>query len=358
MNRRFAGIPSMKHYTFVDYATQAYLLVVALLMLFFHSERTPNWRWLLPTHLVVMALIHFMIQFHARRRPRGFAEFLRYFYPVLLFTGFYRETGELHHMFFPEFLDPVLIRIEEQIFGYQPSLLFMDRLPYLLVSELFYAAYFSYYIMILGVGIALYLRNRYQFFHYVSVVAFVFYICYLTYIILPVMGPRAFYRDEAEYALPPDVIPAEVPAYPESVQRGPFYQIMAVIYEHLEAPGAAFPSSHVAVALATVWFSFLYLRRIRHVHLVVAILLCISTVYCRYHYIIDVIAGILTTLLLVPLGHWLYFRFSDPNRLKLSDSLAPSPAIANLAVSLSSNPDPVSPPPGGRATDGENIRVG
>jgi membrane-associated phospholipid phosphatase len=310
----------MKHYTFIDYATQAYLLLVALLMLFFHNERTPHWRWLLPTHLVIMALIHLMIHFHARRRSRGFLEFLRYFYPVLLFTGFYRETGELHHMFFPELLDPALIRLEEQIFGCQPSLVFMDRLPYLAVSELFYAAYFSYYIMILGVGIALYFRNRYQFFHYVSVVAFVFYVCYFTYIIIPVMGPRVFYLDNPELVLPPEAIPAEIPAYPESVQRGPFYAIMAVIYEHLESRGAAFPSSHVAVALATVWFSFLYLRRIRYVHLVVAILLCISTVYCRYHYIIDVVAGILAAALLVPLGHWLYFRFHDPKRFHFESS--------------------------------------
>jgi membrane-associated phospholipid phosphatase len=307
----------MKHYTFVDYATQGYLLVVALLMLFFHSERTPNWLWLFPTHLALMALIHWMISVHARRPAPAWFEFLRYFYPVLLFTGFYRETGELHHMFFPEYLDPLLIRIEAQIFGGQPSLGFMDRLPYLAISELFYAAYFSYYIMILGMGIALYVRNRTHFFHYVSVVAFVFYCCYLTYIFLPVMGPRAFYREADTFFLPPEVTPAEIPAYPEAVKPGGFYQVMAFIYANLETPGAAFPSSHVAVALTTVWFSFLYLRRIRYVHLVVVILLCIATVYCRYHYVIDVFAGILAAALLVPLGHWLFFRFHEPRPLEI-----------------------------------------
>lgn len=305
----------MKHYTFVDYATQMYLLAVSLLMLLFHSDRTPNWVWLLPVHVLVMGVIHAMIWYDARRRPGGVLEFLRYFYPVLLFTGFYRSTGELHHMFFERFLDVWLIRGEEWLFGCQPSLEFMEWLPYLAVSELLYAAYFSYYIMIAGVGLALYLRSREQFYHYVSVVAFVFYVCYLTYIILPVAGPRIFYRVDAAFHLPAEVMPAELPGYPGLIERGLFFRIMALLYAHLESPGAAFPSSHVAVALATVWFSYLYLRRIRHVHLVVAILLCISTVYCRYHYIIDVIAGVLTAAVLVPLGHWLHHRFTDPSRL-------------------------------------------
>jgi hypothetical protein len=56
-----------------------------------------------------------------------------------------------------------------------------------------------------------------------------------------------------------------------------------------ESPGAALPSSHVAVAVCTVYFSFRYLPRIRYLHLIMAILLCGSTVYCRYHYVVDVL---------------------------------------------------------------------
>ena len=85
---------------------------------------------------------------------------------------------------------------------------------------------------------------------------------------------------------------------------------MKWIYRTFEAPGAAFPSSHVAVALCTVSFSFRYLRPIRYAHLVVAVLLCVSTVYCRYHYVVDVLAGLVTAAVVVPTGNWLYFRFS------------------------------------------------
>ncbi len=302
----------MKYYVFVDFATQGYMAIVAVLILLFHGTTVPSWPWLVAAHGVGMALVHWLILAHARRPANGVLDFLRHFYPVLLYTGFYRETEELNQMFIAGYLDPTLFRLEQRLFGSQPSLAFMELLPYAWVSEVLYTAYFSYYLMIAGVGVALFLRDRRQFFHYVSVVSFVFYVCYLTYIIIPVVGPRILYRTIPGYVLPADVVPAVIPAVPATVRSGPIFQLMAWIYETFEALGAAFPSSHVAVAIATAWFSFRYLRRIRWFHAVMVALLCISTVYGRYHYVVDVVAGILTAAILVPAGNWLYTRFQEP----------------------------------------------
>lgn len=302
---------SLKRYTFVDWATQGYMALVAVLVVAFHGTAVPFWPWLVAAHAVGIGLVHVVIQAHARRPANQVLDFLRHFYPVLLYVGFYRETGELNHMFTPDYLDPVCIRLDEMIFGAQPSIVFMQRLPHWLVSEMFYAAYFSYYVMIAGVGLALYLRDRRQFFHYLSVVCFVFYVCYVVYIFTPVMGPRVFHRGIDGYSLPPEIQPEVVPEFPAAVQAGPFFKLMAWIYDIFEAPGAAFPSSHVAVAITTAWFSFRYLRRIRIPHFIMVVLLCLSTVYCRYHYAVDVMAGVATAALLLPLGNWLYQRFGQ-----------------------------------------------
>jgi membrane-associated phospholipid phosphatase len=299
----------VEHYTFVDYATQGYLVLVALIVLCLGARTVPFWPLLLLAHGAAVCLVQALIQLNATRPRNHVVEFLRHFYPVLLYTGFYRETGVLNQGLISGFLDPFFIRLETHVFGLQPSLAFMDRLPYPGVSELFYAAYFSYYLMIVGVGLALFLRKRGHFFHYVSVVSFTFYVCYLIYIFTPVMGPRIFFREITDYHLPPDVMPAVQPVFPDTIQAGLFYQIMAFIYRVFEAPGAAFPSSHVAIALCTLFFSFRYLRPIRWVHLVVVVLLCLSTVYCRYHYVVDVVAGLLTATILIPLGNWLYLKF-------------------------------------------------
>jgi membrane-associated phospholipid phosphatase len=303
----------MKQYTFVDYATQAYSALVAVLILLFHNRTVAHWPWLLAAHATGLALVHWLIQRNARGHSGKALDFLRHFYPVLLYTGFFCETGALNRMFFGDYLDPVVIRWDQALFGCQPSTLFMQKLPYLPVSEIFYAAYFSYYVMIGGVGIALFVRNREQFFHYVSVVSFVFYVCYLIYIIVPVIGPMVFFSEQNGYVLPPEIQRlTSTTVYPETVQRGVFSPLMAWIYRTFEAPGAAIPSSHVAIALCTVFFSFRYLRRIRYLHLAVALLLCLATIYCRYHYVSDVLAGVVTAALLVPLGNWLYFKVGQP----------------------------------------------
>jgi membrane-associated phospholipid phosphatase len=311
---------AVKNYTFVDYATQAYMALVGLLILVFHNDTVPNWPGLLGAHVVGLVLVHWLIQAQARRKPAPLLDFLRHFYPVLLYTAFFVETGSLNRMFFRDYLDPMVVQWEQGLFGCQPSVLFMQKLPWLAVSELFYASYFSYYIMIVGVGIALFLRDRRQFFHYVSVVSFLFYVCYLIYIVLPVIGSRVFFYQVDSYVLPEATQQLAVTsAYPEAIQAGVFFRLMKWVYRVFEAPGAALPSSHVAVALCTVFFSFRYLRRIRYVHLAVALLLCLSTIYCRYHYLVDVLAGLVAAALLIPTGNWLYFKFSKRDQERKAD---------------------------------------
>ncbi len=314
---------ALKHYKFVDYATQGYTALVALLVLLFHNGMETHWQLVFTAHIALLLVIHSLIlwdrhlagtpaQPHVPTRLSATVRFFRHFYPVLLYTWFFSSTGWINRMFFKEYMDPTIIRWEEALFGCQPSTLFMQKLPYLAVSELFYASYFSYYIMISGIGLALYLKDRRHFYHYISVISFVFYVCYTLYIILPIIGPRVFFHDVGGYSLPDDVQQfASTDVYPEAVKVGVFFRIMAFIYRVFEAPGAALPSSHVAIALTTVYFSFKYLRPIRYVHLAVAILLCLSTVYCRYHYAIDVITGAMTAAVLAPLASWLFWKTAD-----------------------------------------------
>jgi len=314
-----------QHYAFIDYATQGYIAVAGLIILFGHSPRVPIWPMMLLAHAAGPVLVHSIIQFHARHPANQLLDFLRHFYPILFYAGFYHETGLLNQMLYTGYLDPHFLRLEKWLFGWQPGLEFMERCPSRLLSEVLYASYFSYYVMIGGVGLALLLRDRRQFAHYISVVSLVFYVCYLIFIFTPVVGPRILCRGIISTPLPPDVVPATPPATPESVGAGVFFQIMAWIYERFETPGAAFPSSHVAVAFCTLYFSFLYLRPIRWVHLIAAGLLCVSTVYGRYHYVVDVVAGVLTAVLLVPLGNRLFFKFRKSEAKIPTETRNPDP---------------------------------
>jgi membrane-associated phospholipid phosphatase len=112
--------------------------------------------------------------------------------------------------------------------------------------------------------------------------------------------------------LAPELVPDRSPVFPAAIKQGWFYQAVIFIYQHFEAEGAAFPSSHVAIALVTLYFTWRYLPRLRWIHLALVIGLCVSTVYCRYHYVVDVFAGMLVAGLLVPLANALYRRLGEP----------------------------------------------
>jgi membrane-associated phospholipid phosphatase len=104
------------------------------------------------------------------------------------------------------------------------------------------------------------------------------------------------------------VLEEDPPTYPAEVKAGFFYGLVAFLYRYFESEGAAFPSSHVALALVTLYFSWVYLPRIRWLHLVFAVGLCMGTVYCRFHYVVDVFGGVLTAGMLLPVANRLYWK--------------------------------------------------
>ena len=81
-----------------------------------------------------------------------------------------------------------------------------------------------------------------------------------------------------------------------------FHDIMAFIYKYGEIDGGAFPSSHVAIALTVTLVAAKHRPRMfRFFFLPDVIFLSLSTVFLRYHYAIDMAAGIVTTVLIFAL---------------------------------------------------------
>ncbi len=291
----------MRGYRTIDYLTQGYVAFTGLVVLLFHGDRLPHWELHFLVHAAVLVAAHVLIRVE-KSRPGGLLSFLRAFYPMILYTFFYFETHKLDDLIFRQPFDGVFIGLDRALFGCQPSQVFVRKLPYLAVSEVIYFGYFSYYVMLPGVGLALYFRDRRRFFNYLTVVSFVFYVCYVTYIFLPVRGPYA--RD---VMAPADAEMLGERVVPEQLERGVFYRIMKSVYSSLEpATGAAFPSSHVAAAVTALYFSWRYLKRVRWLHLAAVLLLMVATVYCGYHYVVDVPAGLLTAVILVPIGELIW----------------------------------------------------
>jgi membrane-associated phospholipid phosphatase len=89
---------------------------------------------------------------------------------------------------------------------------------------------------------------------------------------------------------------------------GLFTRAMALIYTLSPHHGGAFPSSHVAIAIICNIALGQYRPRYGWYLLPVTILLCVSTVYCHYHYAVDVAAGVVSGFGLSVLSSRIYVK--------------------------------------------------
>ncbi|MCH7760548.1 phosphatase PAP2 family protein [candidate division TA06 bacterium] len=192
----------------------------------------------------------------------------------------YQELDVLNRFFSVGSYDGAILVLEDFIFGGQPSLWLSEIFQHPLLSEYFHLSYFSYYFLIPSLGFTLYFKKRWKEFRlFVFSLTACFFFCYLIFIFYPVSGP--YYQFEK--------IGPPLSGYP-------FYTLTHFILGRWDSVGTAFPSSHVAVALLVLLWARRFERRVFIILAPFVIGLIVGTVYGRFHYAVDALAGILIGL--------------------------------------------------------------
>jgi membrane-associated phospholipid phosphatase len=88
------------------------------------------------------------------------------------------------------------------------------------------------------------------------------------------------------------------------LRGGPFTALINLIEKCGRVHGAAFPSQHVAGAMAALWGAWRHRRWLFWVFLPFVACMCVSTVYVRNHYVADVLGGLVTGTLGYVLGSY------------------------------------------------------
>jgi membrane-associated phospholipid phosphatase len=248
------------------------LFVLAFVLAFW--ERIPA----APAHAAInggVILIVLLLGRLRERRPRiRLLCLLSLWHPLALYTFLYYQTGLLNRVLFPKFLDPLFLRADTALFGAFPAIYLHRALGGPLAGEFFHFAYFTYYPAIVHVSLLLFRKSQEVFQRFLFQLSALFYLCYAVYVLIPVEGPLSWRAGFFHGS-------------------GPFKRIVEFLYARGENPGAAFPSSHVAVALLVALWGGNHFPRLRLLLLAQFILLSISAVYCSFHYGVDVIAGVL-----------------------------------------------------------------
>lgn len=276
-----------------------YMVLTTLLIMFLYTKLN-NPAELLFSRVRILAIMAAMWGVY-RLVPCRLLRGLRGFVQLALLGIWYPETYEFNRLF-PN-LDYLFAGWEQSIFGCQPALLFSAAVPSHIVSELFDMGYGSYYFMI-GFTALFYYAVRYrEFERAVFVILASFFVYYIIYIFLPVVGPTYYYHAVGVRTIAEGVFPnvhdyflnhsqsLPSPGYEDGI----FYQFVESAKAAGERPTAAFPSSHVGIStvcMLLAWHSGN--RRLFFVYLPFYVFLCCATVYIQAHYLIDAIAGLLT----------------------------------------------------------------
>lgn len=201
----------------------------------------------------------------------------------------FTELHYLVHTVHPIDYDVILIKIDYFLFGVNPTV-WLEKYSYPLITEILQLVYTTFYFIPIILAVLLAKREAELDFYMFNMI-FCFYLSYVCYFIFPAIGPR-FTLDHLQ-------------SFP--LQGIWIMQDIQIVLNKLEnIQRDAFPSGHTAITVLTLIYAFKYHKRYFKILLPVTILMVISTVYLRYHYVIDVIAGLLLVAFVVLTGPVLY----------------------------------------------------
>lgn len=257
----------------VDLLLAGYLAVVSVVAIV-RAPGLPNCWWLLVAH----GLFGVLLYLFTRPGLGPIGRSIREIYPLLLLFSLYSELDVLNGPGGRPVYDAVVQGWELAVFGAQLSTEWWRAMPSRFWSAVLHAAYLSYYLII--VAPAFYFawrRDLPALRHFILVVMTTFVLCYLVFIFFPVAGP--YY-----------VFPRPDPWFLDNVFARAVYDALATGSSY----GAAFPSSHVAAAVAATLSAGRGSRALGWTLAVPTVLLTVAVVYCQMHYGVDAIAGLLT----------------------------------------------------------------
>ena len=299
-----------------EWVVMGYLLLTLLLMLFTYTK-LHNPESMLYGRIRIVAMT-FALWLVYRMWPCRITRFARIAAQMALLSWWYPDTYEFNRMF-PN-LDHVFATWEQQIFGFQPSLVFASTFSHPLVSELMDMGYAAYFPMIAVVTLFYFFCRYADFGRATFVILASFFTYYIIYIVLPVAGPQYYYcavgLDDIARGVFPNVhdwfATHNESLTSPGVKDGFFYQMVADAHNAGERPTAAFPSSHVGVS--TILMLLAWKARSKRLLLFLTpfyVLLCLSTVYIYAHYAIDVFGGWVTAFAFFYAFYYLYPRLID-----------------------------------------------
>jgi len=264
-------MPALDSAPWTTRLTASYLAITAALITIFGTT-VPGRDWLVAVHLTLSASLLIL---NRAKASAGILRVIRDWHPLLLFPLLYKEVELLAPAIGNWRLTAVIPAWESSLFAGQPSLYLSQRLSFVSLSEYLHFCYLSYVILIPSVAAYWYVSGRRTAFgELLLLLSTVLLGSYLFFILLPVDSP-----------------------YYLSQRLGPplsghfFFDLVHQISARGGARGGAFPSAHVSGAVVVSLVAWRHQRKLAYLLIPITASVMIATVYGRFHYVLDTVAG-------------------------------------------------------------------
>jgi membrane-associated phospholipid phosphatase len=235
-----------------------------------------------PGGLARLALVVALLAIMAvlwRRWPRSpivqtLREVLPFLACILIYTNLHDTIGFVNRHDVHRYLDA----LDRELFGVQPAV-WAERFITPGRTEVMQFLYMNFFWIAPSTALLLLARRRWTEFRATTFAVLVcFYLGYLLYVLFPAAPPRLVLVYDFTRNL--------------SGNQALFSSLSARAFELLPVDSrAAFPSLHAAVSLVALVCAWRYVRAWSYVLLPFVAGLCVSTIYLRHHYTVDLLAG-------------------------------------------------------------------
>jgi len=272
-----------------EWVTFFYLTLVNTLLIAFHGNLPSASAYIFIHQTIAVGII--ALAYAAARWPNASLRFLRHWYPLPLYIYFFEELRGLVHLIFPGWFDAWLIRFDYSLGHVHPSL-WLTRFASAPLNDFMQGCYMTYFIYLVALPAILYIRRETRaFWTVMTATALAHYSVYVISILFPIESPHF-----ALAALQPHL------------DGGGSTALIYLIERFGRVHGGAFPSAHVAGSMVAILASWRYRRWLFWFCLPFFVGMMIATVYGGYHYVADVLAGMLVGAIGWSVGNWIMQR--------------------------------------------------
>jgi membrane-associated phospholipid phosphatase len=284
----------------VDWFIAGYQLLMILAAVVFNNN-LHGFQVVALRHMAALTAL-IVLRWLTVKHPKKYLTLISDWYPIVTLPITYRWAGDFIHVIFSWKLDSLLSRFDIWFLGEDPVKI-LQRGASARFTDLMQLSYCSFFVMIFGSSLILYLKGRLREFDNLRLgIVTALYGTYLWFMLLPAHSLRF-----------------EVWRHLKLNGGWVTHQISAFITSTAYC-GGAFPSGHAAGSLIICIFMVRYIKLWSLPFIMTTILLLLSTLFGAYHYLADILAGFIHGGFAILLAVW-WNRTWDAQKQKAVECL-------------------------------------